>query len=101
MIQNLVSASAFLAALSSVLAAYFWYRAAKVRAPAAMLQGFSVWGSHTRFAPHAGVDASPMVEYARESGRRNKVAALWSAVAALFAFLGWGLGAYVSWTSAH
>jgi hypothetical protein len=38
------------------------------------------------------VDARPLVKWAQESGRLNKVAATWSAAAALFAFLSWGLG---------
>jgi hypothetical protein len=44
------------------------------------------------------VDTRPLVQFARESGRRNKVAASWSA-AAFFAFVAWAIGAYVSWTS--
>jgi hypothetical protein len=42
------------------------------------------------------INTNPLVEFAKESGRRNKVAALWSAAAAFFAFLGWALGAYVA-----
>jgi hypothetical protein len=39
------------------------------------------------------VDATPLIEYAQESGRRNKIAALWSAAAALFTGLTW----FVPW----
>jgi hypothetical protein len=41
---------------------------------------------------NAFVDATPLAEYAQESGKRNKTAALWSAGAAVFAFLSWTLG---------
>jgi hypothetical protein len=80
-----------LAALSSGLAAIFWYRASQVKAPPKALLGSSGWAGPDD-APNAGVDATPLVEYAQESGRRNKIAALWSATAALFAFLSWTLG---------
>jgi hypothetical protein len=74
----------FLAAVASALAAYFWYRASQVQAPS----GDADYGNGS----NAFVDAAPLVEYARESGRRNKIAALCSAAAALFAFLSWVLG---------
>ena len=97
MIQNLVSATTFLAALASALAAYFWYHAAMVDPPPTVLTGSSRWASRANpDAPNAVVDATPLIKFAKESGRRNKVAALWSAAAASFAFLGWALGAYAS-----
>jgi hypothetical protein len=71
----LSTASNFLAALSSAPAAYFWYQASQVKAPT---YGYGVGG---------GADAKSVIEYAQESGRRNKIAALWSAAAAAFAFL--------------
>jgi hypothetical protein len=99
MIQILVSAANLFAAVSSALAAYHWYHASQVVAPRE-LRGFSMWSSRDNPGPNVGVDAGPLVEFARESGRRNKVAALWSAAAALFAFVAWALGTWVSWTSA-
>ena len=87
MIQLAINASSFLAAVSSALAAFFWYRASQVEAPKDLV------GS----APMGGpvvVNTRPLVEFAKESGRRNKVAALWSAAAAFFAFLAWGLGMF-------
>jgi hypothetical protein len=74
-----------LAALSSALAAFFWFRASQVEAPR-QLHGEVAYGGP------ATVDASPLVEYAQESGRRNKAAALCSAAAAFFAFLAWMAG---------
>lgn len=98
MIQNLVSVFSFLAAAASAFAAYFWFRASLVPAPPAMLHGSAAWASRTQPGrPNASVDASQVVEYARESGRRNKVAALWSMAAAIFAGLAAALGAYASW----
>jgi hypothetical protein len=55
--------------------------------PKALLGSFGWAGPDN--APNAGVDATPLVEYAQESGRRNKIAALWSAAAALFVSLTW------------
>jgi hypothetical protein len=99
MIAHLITLSNALAALSSALAAYFWYQASQVQAPPKILMGGSSW-YHPELNPqNASIDATPLVEFAKESGRRNKVAALWSMSAAIFAFLGWALGAWVSWTS--
>jgi hypothetical protein len=85
MIAYLTTLLNALAALSSALAAYFWYQASRVEAPGE-LRG------EVMYDGPAIVDTRPLVEYAQESGRRNKIAALWSAAAALFAFLSWGLG---------
>jgi hypothetical protein len=74
-------ASNVLAAISSALAAIFWYRASQVKAPT---YAYGVGG---------GADAKSVIEYAQKSGRRNKIAALWSAAAATFTFLAWALGA--------
>ena len=82
---RLITLFDLLAALSSLLAAVFWYRASQVEAPET-LHGGAGWGGPVT------VDASPLVNFVRESGRRNKVAALYSAAAALCAFLSWGLG---------
>jgi hypothetical protein len=81
-------------------AVHFLYRAAQVEAPPAVLLGSSGYASRANpFAPNAAVDAQPLVKYAQESARRNKVAASWSAAAAFFAFLACALGVWVSWTS--
>ena len=84
MMVYLITLSIFLAARSSVLAAFFWYRAAMVEGPRKLSGQWSFGG--------VGIDTGPLLEFAKESGQRNKVAALWSASAALFAFLSWGLG---------
>ena len=59
MMAHLLTLSNILAALSSALAAYFWYRASQVKAPT---YGYGVGG---------GADAKSVIEYAQESGRRN------------------------------
>jgi hypothetical protein len=91
----LTSCATFLAAICSALAAYHWYRAAQVKDPPTVFVGVAGYATRTRpAAPNATVDASALVEYARESAKRNKTAALWSAAAAFFAFLAWGLGLF-------
>jgi hypothetical protein len=92
-----------LAALSSGLAAYFWYRASQVAPPNTLFgvapladpefrtNGSVDYGNGS----NAFVNATPLVKWAQKSGRRNKRAALWSAAAAAFAFLAWVLGAPV------
>jgi hypothetical protein len=86
MMAHLITLSNFLAALSSALAAVFWYRAAMVEGPRELSGQWSFGG--------VGIDTGPLVEFAKESGRRNKVAALCSMSAALFAGLGAGLGLF-------
>jgi len=91
MIEGLTSACIFLAAACSALAAFFWYHAAQLETPSAAFLGYR--GLSLEDArPNAGFDASSLVEYAQESGRRNKVAAAWSAAAAACAGIGWALG---------
>src|ERR1700677_386059 len=92
MIQLAISATNLLTAICSALAAHHWYRASRVKDPPAALVGYAGWYSSEHPAPNAGVDASPLVEYARESGKRNRTAAQWSAAAAAFAAHGGGLG---------
>jgi hypothetical protein len=93
----------FLGALSSLLAAFYWFRASQVKAPPKALLGVApLADSEFRTnavvdcgnGSNAFVDATPLVEYAQESGRRNKTAALWSAAAALFMGLTW----FLPWT---
>jgi hypothetical protein len=80
----------FLGAVSSLIAAVWWYRASQVEAPGE-LRGDVGYGGP------AIVDTRPLVEYARESGRRNKIAALWSAAAALFTGLTWFVPWIIGW----
>ena len=86
LVHILSIASNILAAISSGLAAYFWFQASQVKAPPALLVG-------KNFTNAVTVDTTELVEWAQESGRRNKIAALWSMAAAAFAFLAWALGA--------
>jgi hypothetical protein len=86
MIAHLTTLSNFLAALSSVLAACFWFQASQGKDPPKALLGNSGWDAGV------GVDTTPLVKWAQESSKLNKTAALWSAAAALFTFLAWGLG---------
>jgi hypothetical protein len=96
-IQLAVSLLAALAGLTSGRAAWLWYRASQVDAPRT-LEGFSVWASLAEpNRPNVKIDATPLIEFAQESGRRNKAAAQWSAAAAVFGFLAGMLGAYVAW----
>jgi hypothetical protein len=92
MMAYLITQFNILAALSSALAAYFWYQASQVKAPPKTLKGGTTL-FHPQLNPqNTSIDTSPLVDYVQESGRLNKVAAKWSAAAALFAFLSWGLG---------
>ena len=91
--------SNLLAALSSALAAFFWYRASQVEGPSALLGTSGLRSAADSSGMDTLVNTGPLIEFAQESGRRNKIAALWSAAAALFAFLGWALGTWLSWTS--
>jgi hypothetical protein len=85
-----------LAALSSGVAAWLWYRASQVFAPEMLDGWFSVGASRADpRRPNINIDATPIIEFAQESGRRNSAAARWSAAAAFFAFLAGVLGAYV------
>jgi hypothetical protein len=93
MIAHLITLSNLLAAICSALAAYYWFRATQVKDPPAALLGSFGYGTRTLpFKPTAGVDLTPLVKWAKDSGKANRVAATWSALAALFAFLSWGLG---------
>ena len=57
-----------------------------------------MWGSRAEpNRPNVKIDATPLIEFAQESGRRNKAAAQWSAAAAGLGFLAGMLGAYATW----
>jgi hypothetical protein len=82
-----------LATVCSALAAYRWYQATQIKDPPAALLGSAGWTSRSG-GPNAGVDTTPLVKWAQDSNKRNKAAATWSAAAAFFAFLSWGLGLF-------
>jgi hypothetical protein len=88
---HLITLLNLLAALCSALAAYRWLQASQVKDPPAAPLGSAGWTSRNG-GPNAGVDTTPLVEWAQESGRLNKLPATCRAWAALFAFLSWGLG---------
>jgi hypothetical protein len=83
---HLITLLNLLAAVSSALAAYRWYQATQIKDPPTALLG------NLGYGVGVGVDATPLVKWAQDSSKLNKVAASWSAAAALFAFLSWGLG---------
>jgi hypothetical protein len=91
MIAHLITLLNLFAAVCSALAAYRWYQATQIKDPPTALLGTVGWAGRDN-APNAGVDATPLVKWAQDSSKLNKVAASWSAAAALFAFLSWGLG---------
>jgi hypothetical protein len=96
-IQLAVSLLTALAAFSSGVAAWLWYLASQVDAPET-LEGFSVWGSRLEpNRPNVVIDATPLIEFAQESGRRNTAAAQWSAAAAALGFLAGLMSAYAAW----
>lgn len=98
MIQAIISAATFLAAVCSALAAYHWFQASRVEAPETLIgtAPFDLEIAPIGSQVDVVVDTKPLVEYARESAKRNKVAALWSATAATCAGLAWALGLFNS-----
>jgi hypothetical protein len=54
MIAHLITLSNALAALSSALAAYFWYQASQVQAPPKILMGGSSWYHPVRIPTQSG-----------------------------------------------
>jgi hypothetical protein len=64
------------AAVSGLIAAWFWYQSATINAPSE-LRGSVGYGGP------AIVDTGPLVAFAREVARLNKIAAGWTASAAL------------------
>jgi hypothetical protein len=96
-LQLAISLLTAAAGLTSGRAAWLWYLASQVNAPQ-ILDGFSVWTSRADpKRPNISVDATPIIKFAQESGRRNKAAARWSAAAAALAFLAGLLSAYAAW----
>jgi hypothetical protein len=77
--------SILLAAASSGLAAHYWFRVFLVEAPAVLLAPRS--GSAADLGePVSAVDTRRLVEFVKETGQRNKVAAAWSSIAAFLLF---------------
>jgi hypothetical protein len=91
-IQLIASLLTAAAALASGWAAWLWLLASKVDAPKTLEGTHMITSRAEPHKPNVVIDASPIIDFAQESGKRNKAAATWSAVAALFAFLSWGLG---------
>jgi hypothetical protein len=89
-IQLIASLLTAAAALTSGRAAWLWLLASKVDGPK-KLEGYYVWGSRAE-GNRVIIDTGPLIEFVKDSGQKNTAAAQWSAVAALFAFLSWGLG---------
>jgi hypothetical protein len=95
-IQLAVSVLTALAGLTSGIAAWLWYLASQVEAPKT-LEGYPVWGSRMEGGNRVVIDASPIIDFAQESGRKNTAAAQWSATAAGLGFLVGMLSAYAAW----
>jgi hypothetical protein len=97
-LSHLITLLNLLAAVCSAFAAYHWWQATRVKDPPPALQGSGgAWTTRTPgapFTPNTAVDSTPLVEWAKESGKANRVAATWSAWAALFMFLSWGFGLF-------
>jgi hypothetical protein len=92
-LPHLITLLNLLAAICSALAAYHWFQASQGKDPPAALLGTGgAYRKRGSNAPNAGVDTTPLVKWAQDSNKLNKVAATWSAWAALFMFLSWGFG---------
>jgi hypothetical protein len=76
-----------IAAVASGIAAYWWYRSAQVDYPPTLSGGSP--GSA------AFVSTAPLVRAVDETSRRNKIAAGWSAVAAVLLAVSAICGAFV------
>jgi hypothetical protein len=88
-----------LAGLASGRAAWLWRLASQVDAPK-KLEGFEVYGRRAEGGNRVIIDAGPLIEFVKDSGRKNTAAAWWSAAAAGLGFLAGMLGAYVAWLPA-
>jgi hypothetical protein len=62
-------------AVTSLVAAYFWFRSSRVPPPI-VLEGVAGYGGPVQ------VDTVPLLAFTAKSGRLNGIAALWSGVAA-------------------
>jgi hypothetical protein len=72
------------AAILSAGASYYWYRASTIKPPPEVLpglMGYSTKAEPTK--PNVFVDTRPLVQFANDSSKANKTAAIWSAFAAL------------------
>jgi hypothetical protein len=93
-LSHLLTLFNLLAAICSALAAYHWWQASQGKDPPAALLGSVGWATHGGNTTNAAVGTGPLVKWAQESNKLNKVAATWSALAALFAGLSWVLGLF-------
>jgi hypothetical protein len=64
-----------LSAIAGLLAAWFWFQSARLKPPSEQKGDVAYGGPAT-------VDTGPLVAFAQESSRLNKIAALWTALAA-------------------
>jgi hypothetical protein len=97
-IQLVISLLTALAAFSGGVAAWLWYLAPQVDAPK-KLEGFYVWGSRTE-PNRVIIDASLIIDFVQDSGRKNTAAAQWSGAAAglgLLVGMVSAAGAYATW----
>jgi hypothetical protein len=72
---DVVTVLNLVAAIAGMLAAWFWFQSAMLKPPAE-LKGASGYGGPVT------VDTGPLVAFAQESARLNKIAALWTPLAA-------------------
>ena len=63
-------------AIAGLLAAWFWFQSARLKPPSELRVSTGWGGSGT-------ADTAPLVSFAKESARLNKIAAGWTALAAL------------------
>jgi hypothetical protein len=96
-LQFLISGLSAAAALASGIAAWLWYLASQVEAPKTLEGTHFVTSRAEPNKPNVVISASPIIDFAQESGRKNAAAAQWSATAAGLGFLVGVLGAYVAW----
>ena len=66
-----------LAAASGLIAAWYWFWSATIKYPNHLEGGWTFAG--------ASISTSPLLEAVQESGRLNKIAAIFTGIAALFA----------------
>jgi hypothetical protein len=96
-IQLIASLLTAAAALTSGKAAWLWYLASQVDAPKTLEGTHFVTSRAEPNKPNVVISASPIIDFAQESGRKNSEAARWSAAAAGLGFLAGLLSAYAAW----
>jgi hypothetical protein len=98
-VQLAVSLLTALAGLTSGRAAWLWVLASRVDGPK-KLEGFEVYGSRAEGGNRVIIDTGPIIEFVKDSGRKNTAAAQWSAGAAGLGLLAGLLSAYAAWLPA-